>query len=105
MHPLVKILTAMREAQGLTQRELATRASLSPTSVHRVECGGTDPHLSTLHGMADVLGMEIIAVPKELRQELDWFIQAGGKCLGHPPGISAPLSIVDMVVAGTYKVR
>lgn len=95
MHPLLESLVLMRKACGWTQDELAKRTRLSRTSVQKAESGVTDPRLSTLHEMARALDMEIIAVPKPLRQELEWFIQAGGKWLGHPPGVSAPLSAVD----------
>lgn len=100
MHPLLESLVTMRKARKLTQDELATRTTLNRTSIQQAESGKTDPHLSTLVELARALDMDIMVVPKALRQELEWFIQAEGKCLGHPPGISAPLSIVDEIVSG-----
>ncbi len=100
MHPLLESLVTMRRARKLTQHDLATRTTLSRTAVQRAESGRTDPHLSTLVELARALDMDIMVVPKTLREELKWFIQAQGKCLGHPPGISAPLSIVDEIVRG-----
>jgi len=82
----------------MTQGELATKAALSRTAVQQVESGRTDPHFSTLLALVGAVDMDIMVVPKALRQELQWFIQAEGKCLGHPPGISAPLSIVDEII-------
>lgn len=95
MHPLLTSLIAMRQAKHLTQGELASHSGLSRTAIQHAESGETDPRFSTLFEMARALDMDIIAVPRPLRQELEWFIQSGGKVLGHPPGISAPLSAVD----------
>lgn len=105
MHPLLESLVTMRKARKLTQDELATRTTLSRTAIQQAESGKTDPHFSTLLELARALDMDIMAVPKALRQELEWFIQAEGKCLGHPPGISAPLSIVDEIVRGSNDTR
>jgi transcriptional regulator with XRE-family HTH domain len=79
----------IRKARNLTQDELATRTALSRTVIQQTESGKTDPHFSTLLELARALDMDIMLVPTALRQELEWFIQAEGKCLGHPPGIRA----------------
>ncbi|UHL63510.1 helix-turn-helix domain-containing protein [Paralcaligenes sp. KSB-10] len=100
MHSLLASLVTMRKASDLTQDELARRTGLSRTTIQQTESGTTDPHFSTLFEIARALGMDIMVVPRPLRKELEWFIQAEGKCLGHPPGISAPLSIVDEIVRG-----
>lgn len=100
MHPLVESLVTMRKARNVTLEELAERTALPRTVIQQAESGKTDPHLSTLSEVASALGMDIMVVPKALRQELEWFIQAEGKCLGHQPGISAPLSIVDEIIRG-----
>lgn len=105
MHSLLLSLATIRKARNLTQEELAKRTALTRTAIHRAESGKTDPHLSTLLKWARALDMDVMFVPKALRQELEWFIQAEGKCLAHPPGISAPFSVVDEILRGDNKAR
>lgn len=94
MQTLLESLVTARKARGLTQGELATRAALSRAAVQQVESGRADPHFSTLLALVEAVDMDVMVVPKALRQELEWFIQAEGKCLGHPPGISRPCPLL-----------
>ena len=97
---LITSLTLARKAAQLTQAELAERAGLSRMTVQRLEGGDLDPRYSTLAEMARVLGLELIAVPSDLRPSLQAFIQAGGKFLGQPEGVDAPPSVVDSLSRG-----
>ena len=94
-HELIAALAHTRKATHLTQAQLAERAGLSRMAVQRTETGDVDPRFSTLVEMARVLNMELMAVPAELRTELQAFIQSGGKFLGQPQGADAPPSIVQ----------
>ena len=49
----------VREAQGITQAELARRAHTSRSVVHGVEEGSRTPTLLSLHGMARALGVPL----------------------------------------------
>lgn len=100
MKAMLDSLVSARKARGWTQSQLAERAMLSRTAVQQAEAGETDPHFSTLYVMARAMEMEFMTVPTALRGELEMFVQAGGRWLGHPPGVSAPLSIVDEIVRG-----
>ena len=88
-------LRAARRFAGLKQEELASRAGLSRMTVQRIESGSIDPRLSTVLVVARVLGLELMLVPSALRPLLEDFVRSGGRTLGHEPGVSAPLSIVD----------
>jgi transcriptional regulator with XRE-family HTH domain len=103
MLSLLKSLVLMRKAHGWTQAQLAERAMLSRTAIQGAESEVTDPRLSMLYAIARAMDVEIIAVPRSLYQEVEWFIRAGGKCLGHEPGISAPLSAVDELLRRTCQ--
>lgn len=92
---LIAALAATRKAQRITQADLADRAGLSRMTVQRTEGGDLDPRFSTLAEMARVLGLELIAVPADLRPHLQAFIQSGGRFLGQPAGADAPPSVVD----------
>lgn len=105
MKALLDSLVSARKARGWTQSQLAERAMLSRTAVQQAESRATDPHLSTLYEMARAMNMELMAVPTALREELEMFVRAGGRWLGHPPGVSAPLSIVDEIVGGGHSFR
>lgn len=98
MKTLLESLASIRNALGWTQGKLAESARLSRMTVRDSEAGKTNPHLTSLEAMARAMDMEIIVVPAALREELEMFVRAGGKWLGHPPGVSAPLSIVDEIL-------
>ncbi len=94
-HDLIAALAQTRKAARITQAQLAERAGLSRMAVQRTETGDVDPRFSTLQEMARVLDMDLIAVPTQLRAELQAFIQSGGKFLAQPQGADAPQSIVQ----------
>jgi DNA-binding XRE family transcriptional regulator len=98
MSNLLKELTAARGASGFTQDELAKRAGVTRMTVQRMEAQSIDPRLATVEVLARALGLELMLVPRILRTELEHFVQSGGKCLGQPPGVGAPLSIVDTLM-------
>ena len=50
---------SLREARGLSQRELAERMGTTQSAIARLEAGGSRPSLSTLERLADALGTTI----------------------------------------------
>jgi len=91
-------LSRARRASGLTQSDLAEKSGLSRMAVQKAESGATDPRLSTLEVMARAMGMELMLVPTAIRQDLEHFIQSGGRVLSQQPGVSAPVSVVDEII-------
>jgi len=59
--PLLPRLERLREYAALSQRELASRAGVAPSTITRLE-KGAEAHPSTVRKLADALGVE----PKEL---------------------------------------
>ncbi len=53
------MVRAIREAQGITQRDLATRAGITQAALFRLESGETDPRLSTLRRLARALNVTV----------------------------------------------
>jgi DNA-binding XRE family transcriptional regulator len=100
---LIQQLEVARKAASLTQANLAQQAGLSRMTIQRTEAGHLDPRLSTMLEMARALGMELILVPGVLRAEVEDFLRSGGRFLAQPAGISAPLSIVDAILAEDRK--
>lgn len=98
MSKLLKELTAARRASGVTQAAFAKSAGVARMTVQRIEAQSIDPRLATVEELARALGLELMLVPRILRTELEHFVQSGGKCLGQPPGVGAPLSIVDALI-------
>ena len=67
----MKIAQRLREArkqQGLTQQELANRASISLATLQNIEANRANPALSTLSELFAVLGLELCVAPLEI----DW---------------------------------
>lgn len=52
-------IKALREARGLSQRQLGERIGTTQSAVARLEAGGSPPSLSTLERVAEALGVEI----------------------------------------------
>ena len=48
-------LKALRVEQALTQEELADKAGVAPNTVARLERNETEPHMTTLRKLANVL--------------------------------------------------
>lgn len=88
----------LRLARGMTQADLAEGAGLSRMAVQKAESGATDPRLSTLQVMARAMGMELMLVPSALRQDLEQFVQSGGRALAQQTGVDAPASVVDEIL-------
>ena len=98
MSNIVSFLVRARKVAGLTQTELAERAGLSRMAVQKAESGSTDPRLSTLEVMARAMGLELMLVPRNIRPELEQFLQSGGRVLGQQAGVEAPASVVDTLL-------
>jgi transcriptional regulator with XRE-family HTH domain len=62
-HPLVAELAAARHRLGLTQREVAERALLTPSLIGAWEAGWKTPQLPGLIAYARAVGCEIAVVP------------------------------------------
>lgn len=101
---IIDVLEAAREAQRVTQAELANRAGTSRVNVGRIEAG-FDPRLSTVYELARALGLELTLVPKSLSGEVQAFLRSGGRTLGQPAGASAPLSVVDLAAVVSARPR
>ena len=54
-----KNLTLYRKAVGLTQKELAEKLNISPTTLGGYENAGKDPKIATLIKMADFFGVSV----------------------------------------------
>lgn len=55
-------LRVIREALGLSARELAARAGIDPSFLSRLERGARQPSAPVLHGLAAGLGVPIAAI-------------------------------------------
>jgi transcriptional regulator with XRE-family HTH domain len=95
MSILADQIAKARRAAGLTQSQLARKAGVSRTTVQLIETGAVDPQVDTLLTLSRALGLEPLLVPSWLQQDVINFIRSGGKIIGQPPGVGAPLSIVD----------
>ncbi len=85
-------IRAAREAQNLTQEELARRAEVPMRRVGRLETGEVkDPHYSTIHRIADGLGLSVA----ELLEE--------GPILAGKAEAPAPGPLLDMALAAARR--
>ena len=60
-----KMLKHRRKQLGVDQHTLAMLAQMSVNTIVAVERGTTDPSLSTINKLCDVLGLELIVRLKE----------------------------------------
>jgi transcriptional regulator with XRE-family HTH domain len=61
-------LARIREAAGLSQRQLASRAGLSQQAVSLLERGLRDPTLGTLRALAAVLAVDVTGLVRDLAE-------------------------------------
>lgn len=52
-------LARLRKEKGLTQEEVASRIVISPQAVSKWENGNSEPDISTLNQLADILGVSV----------------------------------------------
>jgi len=62
---IVEALKAARQAKGLSQRALASRAGLPQSHISKIESGGVDIRLASLIELARVLELELELVPRK----------------------------------------
>lgn len=60
------VLKKARQDRGLTQSELAGKASLSLATIQNLEAGRANPEFATLEKLVEILGFEIRLVSKKL---------------------------------------
>jgi DNA-binding XRE family transcriptional regulator len=99
---LLNELEAVRIQTGMTQADLASAAGVSRMTVSRIEAG-YDPRLSTLYELIRALDMDVLLVPRALKQEVKGFIQSGGRVVGQASGIEAPKSLVELLAEPSRK--
>lgn len=67
---MYKIIKMARKNQGLTQLQLAQKASMSLATLQNIEAGRANPELATLQSLLKVLGYELTIKPKEINWSL-----------------------------------
>jgi transcriptional regulator with XRE-family HTH domain len=92
---IIETLVAARKASGLRQGQLAEKSGLTRMTVQRIEAQAIDPRLGSVLEIAGALDLEVMAIPRVLRQEVEAFIRSGGRFLSQPTGAAAPPSIID----------
>lgn len=60
-------IRALREARGLSQRELAERVGTTQSAIARLEGGNISPSLPTLDKIAEALGAELSVALVDLK--------------------------------------
>lgn len=66
---LGRLLRALREKAGLSQREVATQLQRSHSFVGRVESGSLQLDLPTLFDLADIFAADPLSIVKQVREE------------------------------------
>ena len=61
------MLRERRNALGVTQRELAEMCKVAPNTIIQIERGTGNARLATLIRIADVMGLSLAFVPKQLK--------------------------------------
>lgn len=64
-------LRVARTRSGRDLQEVALAASVHPSHLSKIENGWLDPTLGTLQRVCDVLGYELVLLPKESGEELE----------------------------------
>lgn len=95
---LISALTAQRHQLKMTQSELSDKTGINRMTISKIESNQTDPRLSSLYEIARAMGLELMAVPTDIRPQLESFVKSKGRIVGQPEGIDAPVSIVSHII-------
>lgn len=68
--PAAGLVRATRRRADLSQRQLADRSGVAPSTISRIESGALRPSLDVLVRLLGVAGIELVAVDSERRQVL-----------------------------------
>jgi len=63
---VIRALKLARQERGLSQRQLGAKAGVPQGHISRIENGTVDLKLSSLVGLARILGLEVMLVPRKL---------------------------------------
>ncbi|HML96604.1 MAG TPA: helix-turn-helix transcriptional regulator [Thermodesulfobacteriota bacterium] len=83
-------LRKARKKAGLTQKELGEKTGIPQSHISRIEKGEVDIQASSLVGIARVLGLELMLVPRELAAAVDGLMRGLAKDLAGPPRMYLP---------------
>ncbi len=72
--PAYALCLLARRRAGLTQRELASRAGVSPSTIARIERGRMEPTLDLLLRLVEAAGLDL----RMRLTEIDWADRPGG---------------------------
>lgn len=69
---LITSLEQARKQQGLTYQALALASGLTPLAVRQALQGLTSPRITSVVALAQVLGLEVVIVPREVARGLQF---------------------------------
>lgn len=64
-----RFIRERRKILGITQKDLAELSGVGINTVYKIELGQANPTIKTLMVMLDVLGLEMVSVPKAFGSE------------------------------------
>jgi transcriptional regulator with XRE-family HTH domain/quercetin dioxygenase-like cupin family protein len=87
MDHLGQRLRAVRVRAGLTLRELARAADVSPSLISQIENGKSQPSVATLYSFSRLLNVSVDELFEEETDEALAPVVNGGRAVAHPAGI------------------
>jgi HTH-type transcriptional regulator / antitoxin HipB len=81
-------LKAARESKGLSQRALSRQAGVPQGHISKVENGAVDLRLSSLIGLARVLDLELMLVPRKTVPAVRSIIRSSEPAAGQGPPVT-----------------
>lgn len=76
---IAEALKAAREAKGLSQRDLSSRAGVPQSHISKIESGVVDLRLSSLISLARVLDLELALVPRKIMPAVRSIVRSGAQ--------------------------
>ena len=76
---IAETLKAAREAKGLSQRDLSSRAGVPQSHISKIENGAVDLRLSSLISLARILDLELTLVPRKIVPAIRSIVRSGAQ--------------------------
>lgn len=106
---IIEVLRAARQAKGLTQRDLSTKAGVPQSHISKIERGGADIRLSSLIELARALELELVLAPRHLLPAVHGILRSSPSqsSAPHPTyrEITEALKILERLAAGSPGVE
>lgn len=100
-----ELLREARHRHGVSQKQLAMRASTTQSAISRIERGGVSPSVETLRELLFLLGEDLTLGAEKRNFGIDWTLNEERLKLSPSDRVAYGLAMVEQMIAISPNVR